>query len=201
MDGLPFCSCIFFLSYMLPCRHISHLYQAEGILTGEVWERFIDNFGPSGMEIYEDRRPRERRRSLLEMPASGNDSGRINHVLGMCEVSDQIRSTFYMLEDTSTDNSHGFLNEVEQRIPELTSTFYQHNQPQPCPLASYFSSPPILSSSHTTISVPSSEDIYLPRPFLSVPAITGPTPSTAPSSYYSGSDLNEEYTSSLIPEL
>ena len=75
------------------------------------------------MEIYEDRRPREIGQRQLEVEASIEDSGRIDRVLRMCEVSEQIWSTFYMLEDTSTDSSNGFLNEVEQRIQELTNTF------------------------------------------------------------------------------
>ncbi|KAG0634360.1 hypothetical protein HOY80DRAFT_1005215 [Tuber brumale] len=203
-DGLPFCSCIFFLRYTLPCRHVFHLDRAEGLLTGEVWERFIDYFGERGMEVYEDRRPRERGQRQLEVVASGDDSGRMDRVLRMREVSEQIRATFYQLEDTSTDNSHGFLNEVEQWIQELTLTFssYRDNHLQYLPLSSSSSTTPLLSSLHPTISISSFEDsdIQLPRPFLSVADFPSPAPSTAPSSYYSGSDVDEEHIASSMPE-
>ena len=200
-DGLPFCSCIFFLRYTLPCRHIFHLDRAEGILTGEVWEKFIYNFGESGMEIYEDRRPRKRGRRQLGGETLIEDSGRIDRVLRMREVSEQIRSTFYMLEDTSTDSSNGFLNEVEQHIQELTSTFalYRLDQLQSVPSPSVSSPSLTHSSLHPTISI-SSDEIDLPRPFLAIPSFPSPTPSTAPSSYYSGSDLEEEHRAGPMPE-
>jgi len=79
-------------------------------LTRKVWERFIHNFEESGMEIYEDRSRRERGQRQLEVETSSDDHRRIDSLLQMREVSEHNWSTFYMLEDMSTDSSNSFLN-------------------------------------------------------------------------------------------
>ena len=119
----------------------------------------------------------------------------------MHEVSEQIRSTFYLLEDSSTNSSNGFLNEVEQRIQEVTFTFALHqlDQQQSVPSTSIASHSPTRSSLYPTISI-SSDEIHLPHLFLAVPSFPSPTPSTAPTSYYSGSDLEEEHLAGPLPK-
>ena len=119
----------------------------------------------------------------------------------MRDVREQIRSTFYMLEDTSMDSSNSFLKEVELRIQHLTSTFalYRLNQLQSVSSPSVSSLSLMHSSLHPTLSI-SSDGIDFPRPFLAIASFPSPTPSTARSSYYSGSDLEEGYIAAPMPE-
>lgn len=88
------------------------------ILTELVWEKYLIRFGNGGMETYE--------KVIVLNPHSAYidsekiDPGRVHRVLKMREVNELIQSTFYLLDETNSQDAPQYLYGIETYLGSLS---------------------------------------------------------------------------------
>lgn len=124
VDSIYVCSCLFFIRYCIPCRHVFHMDRSYSVLTEEIWTQYIENFGNGGLEVYETRKSRQQIACSVAQGQDCVDPGRIERVLKMREVNERIRAGFYNFEESPTHNASEFLEQIE--------THQQHTRKRSC---------------------------------------------------------------------
>jgi hypothetical protein len=96
------CNCLFFLRYLLPCRHIFHetMYRAIKLLTPDVWEKFQIMFDEAGFDIY-----MHRELVNFEVPeVTEAEEEKENRRLTISELTERMRDMYWRVEERVIQN-------------------------------------------------------------------------------------------------
>jgi len=121
------CNCLFFIRYLLPCRHIFHeqIYGPTKLLTTNSWRNFQLMFEESGFEVYFHNELIEV--DILEQTKA--EKAAENRRLTINELMEKVRDTYWRVEEKGNDEQTGqLIKELKSRLePVINSVRTKEN--------------------------------------------------------------------------
>lgn len=112
------CSCLFYLRYLLPCRHIfhEHMYGTTKLLTTNVWRNFQQMFQECGFEVYTHR-------EIVEIDAPERteaERASDNRRLAVNELMERTRDVYWKIEGNGNENqTNAFIGDLRSHLEPI----------------------------------------------------------------------------------